>query len=528
MSHETSTVRALIVDDDPVSRRWLGGCLARDGVACEEASDAETARRALERGGHDVVLLDLFLGSGATGLDVLTWMRARPELDHVGVIIVSANAGDESAVALALQRGADDYLVKPIRPVELAARVTAVRRRSARRVEPARARSEDPDVSDRLQHAMQLETVGRLAGGIAHDFNNLLTGITSNADLGLDDAPRGSAAREALEEIQRAATTAVALTRQLASFSRTPTVEPTLLDPNDLIESLRKMLRRLLGDDIRVVFTPHQQHGIVRIDPVQLELALVNLALNARHAMPRGGELRLTTSDVSADTLPSKPVSGPRRYIRIDVSDTGHGMSPEIQARVFEPFFTTKARGQGTGFGLANVRRFVEEAGGFIDVESVAGSSTTFHLYLPRERTTAPLAARREDHAPIFEGLRGKSVLVVDDDELVRRASVRVLQRSGADVLVAASAPEAVELARDLTRTIDLVLTDLVMPDMSGSDVARHIRAIRPGMPIVCASGHGREELVEQGVCDADEIAFLAKPFTPAALVAKVSEALAA
>ena len=528
MSQEPSTVRALIVDDDPVSRRWLGGCLARDGVACAEASDADTARGALERGGHDVVLLDLFLGSGASGLDVLTWMRARPELDHVGVIIVSASAGDESAVALALQRGADDYLVKPIRPVELAARVAAVRRRSNRRVEPARPLSRDPEVSDRLQHAMQLETVGRLAGGIAHDFNNLLTSITSNVDLGLDDAPRGSAAREALEEIQRAATMATSLTRQLASFARTPTVEPTLLDPNDLIESLRTMLRRLLGDDIRVVFTPHQQHGIVRIDPVQLELALVNLALNARHAMPRGGELRLTTSEVSADTLPSVRVGGRRRFIRIDVSDTGHGMSPEIQARIFEPFFTTKARGQGTGFGLANVRRFVEAAGGWIDVESVAGSSTTFHLYLPRERTTAPTTVHREHHSPTLEDLRGKSVLVVDDDELVRRASVRVLRRSGADVLVATSAPEAVELARDPKRAIDLVLTDLVMPEMSGSEVARHIRAIRPGMPIVCASGHGREELIQQGVCEADEIAFLPKPFTPAALIAKVSEALAA
>jgi CheY-like chemotaxis protein len=322
MRNDTQPVRALIVDDDPVSRRWLGACLARDGIVCTDAGDAAGATLALARAEHDVVLLDLFLGSGASGLDVLTWLRARPELDHVGVIIVSANAGDETAVALALQRGADDYLVKPIRPVELAARVQAVRRRTARRLETMGKPTDPPEAEGRLQHVMQLETVGRLAGGIAHDFNNLLTGITSNAHLGLDDAPDGSAAREALEEIQRAASTAAALTRQLASFARAPTVEPTLLDPNDLIEALRKMLRRLLGDDIRLVFTPRQQHGIVRVDPVQLELVLVNLAVNARDAMPRGGELHVETREVSADTLPAERRRGPRRFSSASTSAT--------------------------------------------------------------------------------------------------------------------------------------------------------------------------------------------------------------
>jgi signal transduction histidine kinase len=527
MTHDTSALCTLIVDDDPVSRRWLAGCLAREGIASEEVSDAESARRALARGGHGVVLLDLFLGSGASGLDVLTWMREQRALDDVGVIIVSANAGDESAVALALQRGADDYVVKPVRPVELGARARAVRRRSTRRSEVA-SRDGETEVEGRLQHAMQLETVGRLAGGIAHDFNNLLTGITSNAHLGLDDAPDGSAAREALEEIRRAAATATALTKQLASFARTPTVEPTLLDPNDLIESLRKMLRRLLGDDIRLVFTPRQQHGIVRIDPVQLELALVNLALNARHAMPRGGELRLETRELGADAVPSeRRHGGARRFIRIDVSDTGHGMSAEVRDRVFEPFFTTKPRGSGTGYGLANVRRFVEDAGGWIDVASTPGRGTSFQLYLPRERTTALTPSRELPARPSLD-LAGKAVLVVEDDELVRSASVRILRRSGAEVLVATSAPHAVGIAREPSRMIDLVLTDVVMPDMSGPEVARHIRALRPGLPFVCASGHGEEELLEHGVRAEDALVFLPKPFTPAALLAKVSEALAA
>jgi CheY-like chemotaxis protein len=285
------------------------------------------------------------------------------------------------------------------------------------------------------------------------------------------------------------------------------------------------MLRRLLGDDIRLVFTPRQQHGIVRIDPVQLELVLVNLAVNARDAMPRGGELHLETREIAADLLPPERRGGPRRFIRIDVSDTGHGMTREVSARIFEPFFTTKAR-NGTGFGLAHVRRFVEDAGGWIEVDSKPGSGTSFQLYLPRERTTTLTPSRHESMRPSL-GLRGKSVLVVEDDELVRSASVRILRRSGADVLVAASAPHAVELARDPERTIDLVLTDVVMPDMSGPEVARHIRALRPGMPIVCASGHGEEELVEHGVRAEDELAFLPKPFTPAALLAKVGEALA-
>jgi CheY-like chemotaxis protein len=254
---------------------------------------------------------------------------------------------------------------------------------------------------------------------------------------------------------------------------------------------------------------------------------LVNLAVNARDAMPRGGELRVETREVSADTLPAERRGGPRRFIRIDVSDTGHGMSGEVKARIFEPFFTTKARGSGTGFGLAHVRRFVEDAGGWVDVASMPGRGTSFHLYLPRERTTTVTPSRHEAMQPSL-GLRGKSVLVVEDDELVRSASVRILRRSGVDVLVASSAPHAVELARDPSRTIDLVLTDVVMPDMSGPEVARHIRALRPGMPIVCASGHGEEELVEHGVRAEDELAFLPKPFTPAALLAKVSEALAA
>lgn len=371
------------------------------------------------------------------------------------------------------------------------------------------------DLQEQLRQSQKLEAVGRLAGGVAHDFNNLLTVINGYSEWALGETPAGHRLREPLETIRHAGERAAALTSQLLAFSRKAIVAPKVLDLNDAVGSITKMLRRLIGEDIalKVVLFPGACR--VRIDPGQLEQVIMNLAVNARDALPRGGDLTVETALV--------PDTGPATAARLVVSDTGCGMCDDVKARIFEPFFTTKAVGKGTGLGLAMVYGIVQQAGGTIRVESAVGRGATFTIELP----VVPDSTHGTEE-PTATGLapRGtETVLLVEDEDAVRGLAKVVLELQGYTVLEAATGEQARALAAACDRPIHLLVTDVVMPNLGGRDLAAALRATRPELPVLFVSGYTDDALVRHGL-EVSELAFLQKPFTPLSLARKVREVL--
>ena len=375
---------------------------------------------------------------------------------------------------------------------------------------------------EELRQSQKMEAVGRLAGGVAHDFNNLLTVIKGNAELGLADIDSKDAVREELVEIERAAERASSLTRQLLAFSRKQILKPRTLSLNEMVTDISRMLRRTVGEDIDLKLVLDPELGTVRADPGQLEQVLLNLVVNARDAMPRGGELRIETRNVSAADVEGFTDAERVPYVAIVVADTGTGMAPSVRDRVFEPFFTTKEQGKGTGLGLSTVYGSVKQSGGFVRVESEEGAGSTFTVYLPREQQPEELRVTGE-----MEAYRPGSatVLLVEDEDAVRRLATRVLTRSGYHVLAAAGGEQALEVAARFEGTIDLLMTDVVMPGMSGRELAEVLLPARPTMRLLYASGYTEDAIVRHGVSRL-ETAFLEKPFTPNALLQKVRQVL--
>ena len=385
--------------------------------------------------------------------------------------------------------------------------------------------TERKQLEQQFQQAQKMEAVGRLAGGVAHDFNNLLTAILGSADLVLDDLKPNAPEREEIQEIRRAALRAADLTRQLLAFSRQQVISPTVLNPNAVVANMDKLLRRLLGEDVdlRTVLTP--EPGAIKADPSQLEQVVVNLAVNARDAMPGGGKLTIETQNVQLDEQYTRGhVSAqPGSYVMLAVSDTGSGMDAATQARIFEPFFTTKEQGKGTGLGLATVYGIVKQSGGWIWVYSEPGHGTTFKIYLPRVTEAAAPAAP----SPVLPiSVRGsETVLLVEDDEMIRALVQKVLKANGYTTLVAESGPAALRLAGQHDGRIHLLMTDVVMPGMNGREVAERLAPAHAGIEVLYLSGYTDDAIVHHGVLEPG-IAFLQKPFTPAVLVRKVREVL--
>jgi two-component system cell cycle sensor histidine kinase/response regulator CckA len=376
---------------------------------------------------------------------------------------------------------------------------------------------------EQLRHAQKMEGIGRLAGGIAHDFNNLLTAIQGHAQFLLEDLGADHPARTDADEIKRAADRAAGLTRQLLTFSRRQVLEPQILDVNGVIRDMNRMLRRVIREDIALVTILDEAAWPALADAGQLEQILMNLVVNARDAMPGGGTITVETRNLVVDGT-WMDVAGPRNgeYVQIVVSDTGTGMDRETMARIFEPFFTTKPEGEGTGLGLATVYGIVRQSGGHISVYSEPGRGTTLKVLLPR--------AREEDDVPADvepgELARGwESVLVVEDDPAVRALASRVLQDRGYSVLEAASAPEAIRIAEAYGPPIDLLVTDLIVPDMSGRRLAESIRAHHPGIRTLFMSGFTRRDVQHQGLLEPGA-PFIEKPFTAPLLAASVRRAL--
>jgi PAS domain S-box-containing protein len=378
-----------------------------------------------------------------------------------------------------------------------------------------------------LRQAQKMEAVGQLAGGIAHDFNNLLMVIQSDSELILRQLGTRHPLRRSAEGIREAAEQAATLTRQLLAFSRKQVLAPKVLDLNATVAGVHKILQRLIGEPIALVMAPGADLGRVKADPGQIEQVIMNLAVNARDAMPDGGRLTVETANLDLDEISARrhPGAGPGRYVMMVVCDTGCGMDAETQARLFEPFFTTKEPGKGTGLGLSTVYGIVKQSGGHIWVESAPGRGTTFRICLPRvEPSAEPIEERGAETRPARSG-GAETILLVEDAARVRDVVREILEMSGYAVLKASHGAEALEVSRRHQGPIDLMVSDVVMPGMSGSELAQHLRPLRPEMKVLYMSGYTDDAIVRHGVLAADT-AFLPKPFSPDALTRKVREVL--
>jgi two-component system cell cycle sensor histidine kinase/response regulator CckA len=395
--------------------------------------------------------------------------------------------------------------------------------RLTREAEDALRRSEE-----NLRQAQKMEAVGRLAGGIAHDFNNLLTAIKGHAQFLVEDLPESESSFTDAVEIKRAVDRAAALIRQLLIFSRKEVLEPQILDLNLTVTEMHSLLRRVIREDIALQLDLGEELWPIRADSSQMEQVIMNLTVNARDAMPHGGTLNIRTRNIElhGETEMAGTTLPPGRYVHVVVRDTGFGMDRETQARIFEPFFTTKAEGEGTGLGLATVYGIVRQSGGAIMVYSEPGQGTMLKMLFPAadeehaEQPEAPVAADPAEQACGWE-----SVLVVEDDPGIRVLTSRALQGRGYSVLEAESGPDALRLAQEYEGPIDLVITDIVMPEMSGRRLAETMHDLHPTARILFMSGFTPEEVVRQGLLE-PHAKFLEKPFNPESLARKVREVL--
>ena len=377
-----------------------------------------------------------------------------------------------------------------------------------------------------LVQSQKLEAVGRLAGGISHDFNNLLTVILGYSDIVKRNLESTDPLRRNVDEIIKASERAASLTRQLLAFSRKQVMQPKVFDLNTVVSDLEKMLRRMIGEDIELRVSAEADLGNIKADPVQLEQVIMNLVVNARDAMPKGGKLTIETANVCLDESYSREHVSvvPGDYVMLAISDTGCGMNEETRQRIFEPFFTTKEQGKGTGLGLSMVYGIVKQSGGNIWVYSEEGHGTTFKIYFPRVTAQAEEYKRA---STVFEVPGGnETILLVEDAEWVRTLARQVLETAGYRVFEAENANAAISLCDRMNgNRIDLLLTDVVMPGMSGNDMSRVLQKKQPDMPVLYMSGYTDDAIVQHGVLEAG-INFLQKPFTPAALASKVREVL--
>ena len=378
-------------------------------------------------------------------------------------------------------------------------------------------------VDDQLRQSQKLEALGRLAGGIAHDFNNMLTPILSYSTLLERDLKEADPVRQDLIEIRQAGERAHALVQQLMAFSRQRVLQPQALDLNASVAAMEKMLRRVIGEHVEFVTTFERGVETILIDPTEIEQIIMNLVLNARDAMPNGGRLSIETRNVRLDleqvrgaTLP------PGRYVELTVSDTGAGMDSATKARIFEPFFTTKPSGKGTGLGLATVHAIVTKNSGLIQVVTKLGEGTTFRVHFPRHGARASVSGQ---HVMSFEQRCAETVLVVEDDDLVRRSVRAILRRSGYTVLEARSGGDALVVAERHAGGVHVLVTDVVMPNMGGRELAERLMATRPNLKVLFMSGYTSDEALRQEILDA-EVPFIQKPFTPDALARKIREIL--
>jgi signal transduction histidine kinase len=512
-------IKLLVVEDnpgdaDPIRERLGEGIAARWPLA--QVGRLDEALRLMARERFDVVLLGLSLPD-SHGLD--TVRRLLPACAGVAVVVLTGLDDEEVGLA-AVREGAQDYLVKGQVGGPLLVRTLRYAAERKRAEEVLRKTEEQ------LRQAQKMEAVGRLAGGVAHDINNMMTVVTGFSDLLLRAPPRDEQQqRGILEEIKKAGERAVTVARQLLAFSRKQMVQPVVLDLNGVVTGLDKMLRSLVREDIRLTTLLDPALHPVKADLGQIEVVILNLAANARDAMPRGGTLTIETANAELDASfwPNDFEAQPGPYACLAVTDTGSGMDERTRAHLFEPFFTTKEVGKGTGLGLATVYGVVKQSGGQIAVYSEPGRGTTFKIYLPQATETVPAPVSGPEPPGDLHGR--ETVLLAEDDEGVRRLARQVLEEKGYTLLEARTGAEALDVAGQHPGPIHLLVADTVMPEMNGRELSQRLVRSRPGVKVLYVSGYSENVIVHHGVLDPG-IPFLQKPFTPPALLRKVREVL--
>jgi two-component system, cell cycle sensor histidine kinase and response regulator CckA len=392
--------------------------------------------------------------------------------------------------------------------------------------ERIRAEQERAKLEDQIRQAQRMESIGRLAGGLAHDFNNLITAISGHISLALMDLDPRDPLRVNLVEASKATQSAASLTRQLLTLSRNPIRNPQIIDLNDLITNLRKMVKRLVGDDIRLTTHLQAQNAAIKTDPGQIEQIIINLVLNASDAMPEGGELTIETRAVHVQDgeYGAYPNAKPGRYILMAIGDTGHGISEAVKKHLFEPFYTTKEVGKGTGLGLATVYGSVMQNQGFIDVDSKTGSGTTFNIYFPHTDDQQTETWKREmDNEDLPAG--SETIVLVEDEKIVREMTLKLLKRLGYTILAYSNGDKAFLDLQNFAIPFQLLLTDVIMPGMNGRMLAEKLSALRPNLKILFTSGYAGDLLARRGVLD-QGLNFIGKPYSPKELAKKIRKVL--
>jgi two-component system, cell cycle sensor histidine kinase and response regulator CckA len=507
-------IRILFVEDSPEDAELEEAELRQAGIvfASRRVETRQSLLQAFSDFKPDLVISDHSLPD-LSGLEVLRVVReVSPDLPF---IFVSGTMGEDRAVE-SLKNGATDYVIK--------GRLAGFAVRVRRALKEAEDRETRKKLEAQYRQVQKMEALGRLAGGVAHDFNNLLTVIVGYADLLHAETAPGASARDMLQQICESAQRGSELTRQLLAFSRKQVSEPRILDLNAVVERITPMLSRLIGEDVRLDIRLGEKPWTVSADPGLVDQAIMNLAVNARDAMPRGGQLRIETRNVKIGEgepgLSAQARSG--RYVMLALRDSGVGMDAETQSHMFEPFFTTKEIGKGTGLGLSTVLGIVEQAGGWIECKSELGRGTTFKIFLPDARRPPSAASVIRPGAPVARGTG--TVLLAEDSDVVRKLTQEMLTQAGYKVLSASGGGEALKLLESHNQPVDILITDTVMPGMSGPELVIHARRLRPSIKVLLVSGYVDREAENFAVHS--DAAFLAKPYTRETLTRKVRDIL--
>lgn len=515
-------LRLLHLEDDPIDGELIVTTLIEGGIPCQSqrVDTRQAFVAALKEGQMDVILADYSV-PGFDGMTALT--LARQHCPDVPFLFVSATIGEELAIDAMLQ-GATDYVLKQ-RLGRLVPSVQRALRELDDRAERKRVEEALRQSEKQFRQSQKMEAVGRLAGGIAHDFNNLLTVIMGYSQVLLTELGPQHPLRGKIEETLKAGERAATLVRQLLTFSRKQSLDPKILSLNTAVTSLENLLSRLIGEDVKLVCKLDPANGRLRADQAQLEQVLVNLVVNARDAMPKGGTLTIETTQVELTRSPVYYLTPlpPGSYVRLAVSDTGCGMDRKTQSHIFEPFFTTKEEGVGSGLGLSTVFGIVTQCGGAIDVTSRVGHGTRFDLYFPRVESdvisTAPIRSSGQSQ-------RGtETILLVEDEPSVRTLIRDELRKLGYRVIEAKNGIEACLLATQQAGLFQLLLTDIVMPGMDGRELAQHLSVINPDLRTLFISGYMDDVGIMAGQ-EEGTTSFLQKPFTPEVLAGAVRNLL--